>query len=60
MKLFRERVARNPLKSAKNGRRNEREEENAAKRERERRAEIFSGVWESWPIKLKRGILHLW
>ena len=42
MKLFRERVARNPLKSAKNGRRNEREEENAA--ERETRVEIFSGV----------------
>ena len=34
LKLFRERVERNPLKSAKNGRGNEREEENAAKGER--------------------------
>ena len=56
LKLFRERVARNLLKSAKNGRRNEREEENAAEREE---GWDFSGVGESWPIKLKQDILHL-
>ena len=42
MKLFRERVARNLLKSAKNGR--GRRKMQLRERERERRAEIFSGV----------------